>query len=498
MKKRLIYTSYFIVLFIVLCITYDFHNIIQSKPKGTHTWRQMDGASMALTYYQHDRPFLQPQLHNLLGDDGQAIGEFPIVYYTAGKLYSWFGFNEVWFRLLQLVIYFIGLFSLYKAALLLFDDVFYALLLTLIGMSSPVVNFYALNFMPNVPALMFMYMAVFAFVKWIKSEKYMWIIIAILLSCLAGLLKITALIPLCVLFGVFFLNQLIRKQKIDFFNKNRIWVIFLSIFPFIVFAIWLMYSHYYQNIHSNNYFSLDWDPFWIEDAETNQFIFQRLTQNWGWFPEFYWKVSIYFSLILFVVLLLSKKVKPILKSALVIYLIGVLSFTALYFSALKDHDYYTINLMPFFVFIYFVAIYSFKDLAFMKNKIWIVLLLVFAFFNVQHNDKRMHYRYQGVHNEYSAPFYKITESYLQDLGIQKDDRILYHGEESYCTAFYLLNRYGWSYAYQNFNTIEDIEQFKSMGAKYLFVSGKENADKPLYKHFELINIFEDKVFIFKL
>ncbi|MCD8529071.1 MAG: hypothetical protein LRY27_03725 [Chitinophagales bacterium] len=129
-----------------------------------------------------------------------------------------------------------------------------------------------------------------------------------------------------------------------------------------------MYSHYYQSLHNNHYFSLDWDPIWIESAATNKYIWQRLTQDWGWFPEFYWKVTFYIALALFVFLLASKKVSGLFKNALVLYLLGIVSFTILYFSALKDHDYYTINLMPFFVFIYFVAIYTFKDAAFMKNK----------------------------------------------------------------------------------------------------------------------------------
>ncbi|MCD8529072.1 MAG: hypothetical protein LRY27_03730 [Chitinophagales bacterium] len=110
----------------------------------------------------------------------------------------------------------------------------------------------------------------------------------------------------------------------------------------------------------------------------------------------------------------------------------------------------------------------------------------------------MFYRYEGVHSILSEPFYDITESYLQSLGVEKEDKILYDGENSFCSAFYLLNRYGWSNTYNPFSTMEDIEHYKNKGAKYLFVSGNENAAKPLYKNLELIDVFQQTVYIYKL
>ncbi|MCD8529070.1 MAG: glycosyltransferase family 39 protein [Chitinophagales bacterium] len=217
MKLKIISILAFIMLFVALFFAYDYYKIIHLKPNGTHTWRQMDGASMALTYYQHHRPFLKPQIHNLFNGDGQTIGELPITYYTASKLYTLFGYKDVWFRLLQLVIYFIGTFALYKTALLLFENVFYSLVLTVIALASPVVNFYALNFMPDVPALSSMYVAIYFFVKYVKTHKNSSFYLSLFMAILAGLLKITALIPLCVLFGVFFINQVLRQEKMVIF-----------------------------------------------------------------------------------------------------------------------------------------------------------------------------------------------------------------------------------------------------------------------------------------
>lgn len=490
---------YFILLILILSFTYNYHEILFKRPCSSHTWRQTDGASFALTYYQKDVSLLEPRLHNLLGNDGKTVGEFPIIYYLVGKLYKVFGYKEFLFRAVNTLLFFLGLFSLFKLSYSLLKNTFFALVITALGFSSPVVNFYANNFLPDVPALALSYIATYCFYLFYTKNKKKYFFITLLTITLAGLIKVTALIPLCVLIGVWLIDLLFIKKEQKLFNGKTIWLVFFSIVPFVVFGLWVLYSKHYQSVNGNDYFLLAIKPFWSVDTETKKFIFDRLTQNWGWFPEFYWNVTIYLSLILFVFLLVSKKVKIHIKLALAFYFMGVLSFMALYFAQFAHHDYYAVNLMPFFMVNFLMFLYVFKD-AFWLNKKWFWgLTVLFVFFNVQHNDRRMHYRYENPYAMAVEPFYYINQDYLDGLGITQDKKILYYGEESYCAAFYLINRYGWSRAYSSFSTEEDMLRYKQKGASYLFVLGADRVKElNISAQFPLIDVFNNSIYIYKL
>jgi MFS family permease len=491
--------KYALLVFLLAIISwlYGYHEILHNRPDSFHTWRQTDCTSLALNYHQLDMPFFQPRLHNLAGNEGRSIGEFPIVYFMVGKLYDIFGPHEFIFRLVSFLIFFIGLFYLFKLGMVLFESVFYSLALVVVAFSSPLIAFYAISFIPDVHALSLSYIAWYYVALYIRKKQLYNFVLAMLIFALAGILKITALMSLCVIICVLAFEIVFVKKEKRLLSSEHNAVFLWSLFPFVVFFVWLSYAHYYQKINSNGYFSLDWDPFWLEDAQTRKYIWNRLTKNWGWWPDFY-RQNIMLAAAVGLILLFKQGVSYFWRAGVFAYVCGVSLFIAMYFSALNHHDYYMINLLSIVPFIYIFIFLALKGSFLYKNILFRAVLAVFLFSGVWHAAQRIEFRFSLELNEEIRPFYSMDEAYLNSIGILPHTRILYDGDNMYNGVLYLINRFGWSRAYEKFDHPELLGQYIEKGAEYLLVVGEERALKDVYKDLRLLDVFQERIYIYKL
>ena len=89
----------FFTIFITLFFIYDFDNISFLRPQSVHQWRQCDCLSQSLNYYQDNNSFWQPQMNYLGKDDtGKTASDFPLLYFSAAKLWKLFGYHEYIYR----------------------------------------------------------------------------------------------------------------------------------------------------------------------------------------------------------------------------------------------------------------------------------------------------------------------------------------------------------------------------------------------------------------
>ncbi|MBK8705849.1 MAG: hypothetical protein IPN33_21375 [Saprospiraceae bacterium] len=58
--------------------------------------------------------FFEPGVHNLVAGNGKTVAEFPIIYYIGAIFYALFGDHHVWLRLLNSLLFFAGLYALYR------------------------------------------------------------------------------------------------------------------------------------------------------------------------------------------------------------------------------------------------------------------------------------------------------------------------------------------------------------------------------------------------
>ncbi|HFC00870.1 MAG TPA: hypothetical protein ENJ53_08720, partial [Phaeodactylibacter sp.] len=205
-------TTHFILFILVfLLVSWFFHyfEIFHYAPYATHRWRQTDSLSFVQTYYNNGMHFFEPKVNNALGGQGNAApSEFPILYYIAAWFWKIFGPHDGILRVIHLFIFGVGLFSLSKLTLHLTKDIFYALMPPFLLMGSPIIAFYGFNYIPNIPALGFLFSGMLCFYYFFKTQKRSWLLGSWVLFLFAGLLKVTVLIPFIVIVLIFLLEKM--------------------------------------------------------------------------------------------------------------------------------------------------------------------------------------------------------------------------------------------------------------------------------------------------
>ena len=276
---------WFFTLILGMGVLYGYPDILKLEPQSVHVWRQTDCTSLAKNYYQNGMNFNHPEIHFLASDgktSGYCVGEFPILYYAVGGLYHIFGPDEIVFRIFNLLIFFLGLLALYRLLYEVLKDKFWAIGISALLFCSPVIVFYANNFLPNVPAISFVFISWYFFVRYYKSRKVWWLVLSFCFFTTAGLLKITSLLSVIPLGGLLFLelSGLLKRfgYKEKLFTHTKI---ALGLFLASAFAIFLWYNHAiaYNASHNSTYFSTHTWPLWdLTDAQIDAII-QKKTLN---------------------------------------------------------------------------------------------------------------------------------------------------------------------------------------------------------------------------
>ncbi|MBN2681903.1 MAG: hypothetical protein JXR58_05310, partial [Bacteroidales bacterium] len=175
MKKLFKYNSnlVFTLVFVAFSFFYGFHEYLFSRPHSYHAWRQADCGAIALNYYQDGMNFFEPELHQQNADDGKSghnVSEFPIINYFVASLYHIFGYHEFIFRIVSLLIFYLGLLFLFKFLKKAFLDDFWAIIVSSIVMLSYITIYYSISFLPNTSALAFVFIGWYFFYLYYESN----------------------------------------------------------------------------------------------------------------------------------------------------------------------------------------------------------------------------------------------------------------------------------------------------------------------------------------
>lgn len=482
------YPLLFIVLLIGVSYYYQYDEILFKRPQSIHDWRQADCASLALNYYQGGMDFFHPQVHNLTSDNfttGYAsTSEMPILYYTVATLYHLFGYREFLFRLVNLLIFLTGLFYLYKLFYKLVKHQFWAMMLPLLIFTSPVLVYYANNFLSNSAALGVVFIGWYHFMEFYRTKNTSYFKRSVIFFTIAGLLKVTALLSVGAIVGVFILEKLFKSQR---HHKEKIfqygWRNFLVLVGLAcIVGSWLLYASYYNQSHTSTYFSTTTFPIWAMSSEEAYQVASKVLNRWS---DDYFSYSMWtFLFIACLVLLLAwNRVKPFFRTALVLLIGGAWTFILLQYATLQDHDYYTINLfiIPVLVLVaFFGLLVQYFPMA-LSSKVSMVLFAAFTLYNIHYARGEVGERYMGKVNNYGvrSDLDKLAP-YLRSIGISKDDPVISIPDQSH-VSLYLMNQKGWTeYAERFFNKgntvylnrdANGIEASIGRGAEYLIIDG---------------------------
>ena len=246
------YYILFFVAVLAISIHFKYLDILFYYPQSADMWRQADCASFAFNYYQHGMHFFEPEIHNLLSGSGKAVGEFPIIYYCVAFLYKIFGPHIFIFRLFNLVIFYFGLTALFKLTYRLTSDIFFAIVTPLLFFSTPLVLFYANNFLSDVPSVSFVFIAFNYILSYKESHKLKHFWIAMLFFTLAALLKANSIIVFVALGSLFFIewNNWGVEEKTKIFKHNLINALGFAASLILVIVWYRWVIHYNETNHS--------------------------------------------------------------------------------------------------------------------------------------------------------------------------------------------------------------------------------------------------------
>ena len=462
--------------FLFLFIFLGYHNVLFRGPFGMHFMRQTDSLSFVSQYFNNGFHFFEPQLFNLKNIDGRAACEFPILYYITSLLYIIIGKKLFLLKFIHLIISFTGLFYVYRLSYLILKDYVYSILIALFLCTSTVFNFYAFNYLPDAPALGFVFVAwYYAFQYSLKGEKPA-LIKAFVFFTLGSLIKVTYLInPIAFLiyfiYLYFFQKQAITKlrHKTSIFKWGAI--------NLLLVASWNAYMLYYNQIYDSHSFNTSILPIWELNGE-------NISQTWDyminfWYTSYFAHSSFHFLMAVFVFqVIYIKKSNYNLSLISGFMLLGSLTFGLLFYAQFKDHDYYFLTFLPFLILLVINGINTFKNISNEKNYHRLVQAILFLIVvaGINYSRNKLDDRYHLEINTYSESGLLIDENRIaiNRLNIPKDAKIVLGPEPSQNGGLFYLNRMGWTISSLNEITQENLRRFKLKGADYFILSSKDS------------------------
>ena len=484
----------FVILFVAVSVYYEIPEKLSYRPQGIHAWRQSDCLSIALNYYMEGMKFFEPKIHNVCIDgSGKTVSDFPLLYYSAALLWKVFGYHEIIYRLLVLLIAFSGLYCLFLTMERLYKDSFWALGIALLVFTSPLFVYYSNNFLSNIPALSFVFAAWFFFMKFYFDGRSRHLWFSMFFFLLGGLIKTTALytyIPL----AFFYLTELTGVIKYrgerKIFSRPFSQSFPLFLVPLFVF-FWYLWAYRYNQAHNSNVFLIGILPVWELTKDQINNILHHIEVLW--LNVYFHRTIQIIAVIFYLIMIFSfRKMNRTLYVVLLLMGAGFFGYLSLWFLVLDHHDYYLIDLLAFLV-ITIISFFLFLKDNFPRifNSLYMRLLFsIFLIYQINYCSVRVNERYTGWRNEQHISYFKPLESitpYLRSLGIERKDKVISVPDGSINITLYLMDQKGWTnynFPGKKFDSAVVLERIRH-GAKYLIVNDTVNFS---HNEFKGINI----------
>jgi hypothetical protein len=487
----------FAIIVVALSIHFKFYETINLPPQSTDLWRQADCYTIALNYYQNGFHFFKPQVHFLFTQNGYAAGEFPIIYFVSALLFKVFGVHYFLFKGLNLFIFFAGLYALFKLALRLTNDLFFSSVLSLLYFCTPVIFFYANNFLSDVSALSFNLIGMLFFVAFLEENNKNKLFIAAASFALAGLLKASASLFLVAIMCALFTELFITKKKSNFFNllKSNKLQLFLSLTIALCFIIaWYLYAIYFNKSNQTVFFGTKAMKGWpIWENSKKDIVFNLIN-----FKDIYLEIIslvnfIVFIISIFLIVIFKHKTDALFNKILLFLFIGFSIFIAYFWKGFQDQQYYMVNLviLPLISIILAYKIY----ITFVISKYFKLLLntaAILSCFYLIYSSKNVYlcyYKGGWRHQKLNEVYYDgKLEKKLTALGIDTKQIVISLTDGTPNGTLSMLNRRGWSsfaFVYGN-NIIYTKASFNSkikMGATFLILNDTSLLSNPTIKYF---------------
>ncbi|MBK8949784.1 MAG: glycosyltransferase family 39 protein [Flavobacteriales bacterium] len=481
-------TGGLIVLVVVLALqawTYGYHEILFKRPQGYHAWRQSDCLSMTWHYMHDDLPFWEGKMHYLGPDgSGRALSELPILPYIIGKVWRTTGQQEWLYRAFVMLLSFSGLICLFLTAFTLLKDGILAAWVSAFLFTSPMVAYYANNFLPNAAALGFVLIGWHATASGIHKADRARLVLAIALFTVAGLLKATAALSLLILLAILLISFMPWRRILlgPWRPSERVVPLIAGLAAVGVIAAWYTYARSYNSGQTQGIFLIGVLPYWRIPTDELDAVRQGLGDH---LRRDYLRPDLYLALLTVSApaLFLPKHMRRALWTTFALLCAGILCIGVLFFGALRDHDYYSLDQV-----ILFPAALLLGLLALVRSRSRIIhawpfqlLLLAVLVHGTDFARRRMKDRYSTwMNHEYLTqhePLGRMHEAF-RSMGLDESARVISMPDISFNRSLYLMERSGWT----DFEALSDHPQLLRekvrQGARYLVTTNDSVLLKP--------------------
>jgi len=437
-----LFTKQFFALFCFIYFILNYKYLFD-YPTGLHFIRQTDSISF-IYYYLHKSNFNFFDLGNLSlsFEQGRASCEFPIIYYLCFIIFKIFGVHLEIIRWLSLIVTTISLYYLLVAAYAILKNKYLAIGCVLMVISSSVYRYYSVNFLPDSFALGCVFIGFYQLVRFTKSsEKYSGALLFVFFT-LASLLK--------VYYGIYLISSVLF---ILFFQKSVFKeTIILAVISFSTIILWYVFSIYYNNAHHSNYYLTSALPIWkMSDLEIHKTL--NAVVNY-WYSKYYlptiFHVFFVFCLLFLIPIQKNKyKFENGFDALLVFCFTGVIIYCLVFFKQFKDHDYYFLPILPFFMLLSLLALSKISALS--PNIMFltglILLLGILSVLGFNYTSVNMDRRFSNSINEHSIVGYQLAgiSAFNDERHIKTDSKFIVIGDKTLNGSLVFLNRFGWTY-----------------------------------------------------
>ena len=477
----------FSLLFAGLCWYFNYNDTFFQSPQSVHIWRQTNSLSMTQMYYQYNVPFFQPEIQSQVcdqGTSGKTVGEFPIIYYAMAKVWKIFGKSEWSFRVFQLLMLFSGLFLLFRMLTPITGNQVRAGFISMLVFTSPMIIFYSPNFLPDGPALAFIFIAWFFLYQFVKKRKYYALWISAVFFFLAISLKIIIATSFIAVGAWILLETLFMKSEKRIFNF-RIKHYIPFIITILLSASWYLYVQHYNDLHKGLYSYFAILPVWKMSKEQFDHVIEAV--NLIFFKEYFNPILQFATVAIWIFMLFQiRKIKPFLGYLLIIMPISMLSILLLWFQVYDAHDYYMISQVPVFVIVWAIFFNYLKDKKFGNHPVSYALMLVIFILLANNGMTRHKLRYTGwMNDEYTLKMKALTEiePYFEKWNIKPEDKVISIPDNSLTASLYYMNRKGYTNFFSDFTQEGEFRKRIYQGATYLIILDSSILDQPVLQKF---------------
>ncbi len=494
--------------FLLMFSVYEGGRVLHTRPAPCHLWRQTDCLSITENY-RTGRPFLEPEIHARIADDGysgNSAGEFPLLYWAVGQVWKVTGPSEFVYRLFGILLHFAATWALYLALRRVLDDAFWAVASALLLFASPIIVYYSMGFLTDVPALDLVLIGWYFVVRHAQERRVRWWALAMCAFALAALLKVSAGISLVAILAILLAATLMpsrfaeHRKLLPAARPAWTWAV-LSV---VAVLAWYAYAEGYNDGHNGRYtFNSIW-PIWDMTPE-------EVHRAWTFgtrilvFQVFDTTVWLVLGAALVALAVQVRRLPGPVALLNILMLAGVLAYTLLWFHAVDGHDYYFINplilpLVLWTTFLWWLRRDHSAVFGSIRTKSVFTLLLVY---NVAYAANNMRMRYAErmpidpsevlpIHHRHELPFWSAMDHYdlrgtldlgpvLDSLHIPKDALVIFLDDHTINGSLYLMGRKGFTNYGHDWSDPGTFERLHERGARYLLFAQDRWLDDPVVK-----------------